>query len=172
MNSLYTPLTKKKAEELRAGEEISLTGVIYTARDKAHKRIANALLRHRNPSFPLQDQIIYYCGPTPAPRNRVIGSCGPTTSSRMDEFTPLLLKKGLRGMIGKGKRTEKVIEAIKRFKAVYFVTFGGCGALLSTFVKKKEVVAYPELKTEAVYRLYVEDFPLIVAIDSRGREIF
>lgn len=163
MIHLETPLTLTKIRKLKAGDEVLLSGIIYTARDQAHRK---------NLPFSLQEKIIYYCGPTPTPPGRIIGSCGPTTSSRMDRFTPLLLKKGLKGMIGKGRRSEEVIQAIKRYKAIYFITFGGCGALLSTFVKKKELIAYPELGAEAVYRLDVQNFPTIVAVDSNGKNIW
>ncbi len=122
--------------------------------------------------FDLKNQLIYYAGPTPAPKGMPIGSCGPTTSSRMDAYTLPLLEKGLKGMIGKGKRSEAVIKAIKKFKAVYFIAVGGAAALLATKVKKAKIIAYPELGTEAIYELEVKDFPVIVAIDCKGRNIF
>ncbi len=163
MIHLETPLTLTKIRKLRVGDEVLINGIIYTARDQAHiKKLP----------FPLKGQIIYYCGPAPTPPGKIIGSCGPTTSSRMDRFTPLLLKKGLKGMLGKGRRSEEVIRAIKKYKAIYLITFGGCGALLSTFVRRKELVAYPELGAEAVYRLDVENFPAIVAVDCYGKDIW
>jgi fumarate hydratase subunit beta len=122
--------------------------------------------------FDLKGQIIYYCGPTPPPKGKIIGSCGPTTSSRMDDFTPALLEAGLKGMIGKGSRSPRVIRAIKKHRAVYFLAYAGCGALLSKYIKGKKLVAYPELGPEAIYRLEVKDFPLIVAVDSKGRNIY
>ena len=172
MFHIETPLTPNKIRDLKVGDEVLLNGSIYTARDQAHKRIEFAILKKRKVPFPLEQQIIYYCGPTPTPPNKIIGSCGPTTSLRMDKYTPLLLKNGLKGMIGKGKRGEEVVEAIKKYKAVYFVALGGCGALLSTFVEEKEFVAYRELSVEAVWRLGVKNFPAIVAIDCCGRSIW
>jgi len=172
MFHIQTPLSSDKIKNLKAGDEILLSGTIYIARDQAHKKLKNVLLNKKKLPFFLQEQIIYYCGPTPTPLGKIIGSCGPTTSSRMDRFTPLLLKKGLKGIIGKGRRGKDVIRAIKKHNAIYFVAFGGCGALLSTFVKKKKLVAYPNLGAEAIYCLEVEDFPLIVGVDGQGRSIF
>ena len=157
---------------LKFGEFVSFSGVIYTARDQAHKRLAEAIVREKKLPFELEGQIIYYCGPTGTPKGKVIGSCGPTTSSRMDAFTPTFLRAGLQGMIGKGARTHAVVEAIKKYKAVYFLTYAGCGALLSRYVKSKKLVAYPDLGPEAIYKLEVENFPLIVGIDSQGRNIY
>ena len=158
--------------KLKSGEEILFTGTIYTARDQAHKRLVDAIKAGKRLPFELRNAIIYYCGPTKTPKGKVIGSCGPTTSSRMDEFTPILLKAGLRVMIGKGLRSETVLQAIKKYKAIYFLTYAGCGALLSKFVKKAELTAYKDLGPEAIYKLYVEDMPLVVAIDSRGKNIY
>ncbi len=172
MKKINTPLVKKDIEKLKVGEEILLSGIIYTARDQAHKRLAEAINKNKKTPIDLNGQIIYYCGPTPAPRGKIIGSCGPTTSSRMDEFTPALLKKGVLAMIGKGRRFGQVIQAIKKYKAVYFLTYAGCGALLSKYVKKNESVAYKDLGPEAIYKLEVRDFPLIVGIDTRGRSIY
>lgn len=149
-----------------------MSGIIYTARDQAHKRLTDAISSRRKLPVNLNRQIVYYCGPTQTPKGKIIGSCGPTTSSRMDEFTPLLLKAGLKGMIGKGARSDEVIAAIKKYRAVYFITYAGCGALLSKYVKSKKLVCFPELGPEAVYQLEVEDFPLIVAIDTHGRSIY
>ena len=149
-----------------------LSGVIYTARDQAHKRLTEVLKKGRSIPFDIKGQVIYYCGPTPARRGSAIGSCGPTTSSRMDTFTPRLLKAGLRGMIGKGRRSRQVSEAIKKYKGVYLLAFAGCGALISGYVKTKKVIAYKKLGPEAVYRLEVRDLPLIVGIDSKGGNIY
>jgi len=172
MKKINTPLERKKIEKLKVGEEILLSGVIYTARDRAHKRLIEALRRNKGLPINLKDAILYYCGPTKTPKGKIIGSCGPTTSSRMDEFTPPLLKRGLAAMIGKGSRSEEVKRAIKKYKAVYFLTYAGCGALLAKNIKKSERVAYKELGPEAILKLEVKDFPLIVGIDARGRSIY
>lgn len=166
------PLKKSEVEKLAVGDEVLLSGVIYTARDQAHKRLSEAIKDNKTLPLNLKGVLIYYCGPTPAREGEVIGSCGPTTSSRMDGFTPLLLKAGLKGMIGKGMRSEEVRQAIKRHKAVYFLAYSGCGALLSTFVKKAELVAYPDLGTEAIYKLAVQGFPVIVDIDAYGNDLY
>ena len=157
--------------KLKAGESIAFSGVIYTARDQAHKRLIAIIKKGQRLPFDLKGQIIYYCGPAKTPQGKIIGSCGPTTSARMDEFTPALLKAGLKGMIGKGKRSEQVRLAIKKYRAVYFLTYAGCAALLAGYVKKATPVAYRDLGPEAIYRLEVKDFPLIVAIDSQGKSI-
>jgi len=157
--------------KLKAGESIAFSGVIYTARDQVHKRLIAAIKKGQRLPFDLKGQIIYYCGPAKTPQGKIIGSCGPTTSARMDEFTPALLKAGLKGMIGKGKRSEQVRLAIKKYRAVYFLTYAGCAALLAGYVKKATPVAYRDLGPEAIYRLEVKDFPLIVAIDSQGKSI-
>jgi len=162
----------KKISTLKIGQEISFSGTIYTARDQAHKRMVEAIKAGKRLPFEIKDAIIYYCGPTQTPKGKIIGSCGPTTSSRMDEFTPLLLAKGLRGMIGKGKRSKEVRDAIKKHKGVYFVTYAGCGALLSRYVKSVKKIAYFDLGPEAISKLEVKDFPLIVAIDANGRSIY
>ena len=172
MKRINTPLTKKKIERLRIGERVLFSGIIYTARDQAHKRLVEAINKNKKEPVDLKDTIIYYCGPTAAPRGKIIGSAGPTTSARMDEFTPALLKKGVLAMIGKGRRSKQVREAIKKYKAVYFLTYAGCGALLSKYVKKNKPVAYKDLGPEAIYKLEVEDFPLIVGIDTKGRSIY
>lgn len=161
------PLTR-----LKAGSKVLLSGVVYTARDAAHKRIVEALDRGEKPPFELEGQVIYYAGPCPPPPGRVIGSLGPTTSGRMDAYAPRLCAVGLKGMIGKGKRSKVVVRAITKFGAVYFATIGGAGALLSQAVKKAEVVAYPDLGPEAVYRLEIADFPALVAIDPLGRDMY
>ena len=172
MRKIVTPLTKKQIASLRAGEEVSLSGVIYTARDQAHKRLAEAIKRGKKLPLELAGQVIYYCGPTNTPKGKTIGSCGPTTSSRMDEFAPTLLKKGLKGMIGKGERSKEVVSAIKKSAAVYFLAPAGCGALLATKVKESKVIAYKDLGPEAIRKLEVKDFPLIVGVDCRGRSVY
>jgi len=172
MKKIKTPLLSADIQKIKSGNEFSLSGIIYTARDQAHKRLVEALRKGGKLPIDIKSAIIYYCGPTKTPRGKIIGSCGPTTSSRMDEFTPLLLKAGLKGMIGKGARSEEVRGAIKKYKAVYFLTYAGCAALLSRYVKSKELVAYKDLGPEAIYKLEVKDFPLIVGIDSYGNDIY
>lgn len=172
VKKIILPLKQGQIKELRAGGDVLLSGIIYTARDQAHRRLSEAIKNKKALPINLKGALIYYCGPTPARQGEVIGSCGPTTSSRMDNFTPLLLKAGLRGMIGKGRRSEEVREAIERHKAVYFLAYSGCGALLSTFVKKAEVVAYPDLGAEAIYKLAIRDFPVVVGIDAYGNDIY
>jgi len=172
MKIIKAPLEEKEIEGLKIGDEVLISGVLYTARDQAHKRMLEALRQGRKLPVDLRGKIIYYCGPTKTPRGKTIGSCGPTTSSRMDEFTPTLLKAGLKGMIGKGARSKEVIAAIKKYKAVYFLTYAGCGAMLSKYVKKTMPIAYRDLGPEAIYKLEVKDFPLIVGIDSRGNSIY
>jgi fumarate hydratase subunit beta len=171
MIRLTTPLTREQVKDLKAGDQAFLSGTVYAARDQAHKRICAALAGGKKPPFDLKGQVIYYCGPTRALRGRIIGSCGPTTSRRMDEFTPFLLGKGLAAMIGKGGRSEQVRRALKKCRGLYFLTFAGCGALLSKYVYSAKVIAYPDLGPEAVLKLEVKDFPLIVAIDSKGNAI-
>jgi len=172
MKRIYLPLTKDARVKLRAGDELLLCGKLYAARDMAHKRFDNALKKNQSLPLDLRDNLIYYCGPTPARPGAVIGSCGPTTSKRMDGFTPRLLKEGLAGSIGKGRRCQDVIEAIKRYKAVYLVTVGGAGAYLSKRIQKARIIAYKDLGCEGLYEFYVKDFPVTVAIDSKGRSIF
>jgi len=172
MKRIKTPLYKKDISSLKAGDEVFLSGVIYTARDQAHKRLTEAIRSRRRLPFDLEGAVIYYCGPTGAPKGKAIGACGPTTSSRMDAFTPLLLKKGLTGVIGKGARSSEVVRAIRKNKAVYFLTYAGCAALLSQYVKKSQVIAFKDLGPEAIRRLVVKDFPLIVGIDSGGGDIY
>ena len=162
----------KNLKKLKRGEEILFSGVLYTARDQAHKRLAQAIKAGKRLPIDLKGSVIYYCGPTKTPKNKIIGSCGPTTSSRMDEFTPALLAAGLKGIVGKGKRSPEVIKAIKKHKAVYFLAYSGCGALLARYVKSNKLVAYSDLGPEAIYRLEVVDLPLIVGIDSNGRSIY
>lgn len=158
-------------EELNAGDAVLLTGKLLTGRDAAHKRLVEAL-KTGNMPFDINGMTIYYVGPCPAKKGAVIGSCGPTTSGRMDPYAPILLDNGLKAMIGKGARNAEVTEAIKRNKCVYFAAIGGAGAMYSEHVKSAKVIAYDDLGTEAVRELYVEDFPVIVAIDSRGKSIY
>jgi fumarate hydratase subunit beta len=162
MKKMYLPLTKTLIKTLKTGEEILLSGPMLTARDTAHKRLVETLKSRQKLPVSIKGETIYYTGPTPARPGAIIGSCGPTTSSRMDLFTPILLKYGLLGMIGKGERSKEVVSAIKRFGAVYFVTIGGAGAYLSEKVKDSKIVAYEDLGPEAIYRLIVKDFPVIV----------
>jgi fumarate hydratase subunit beta len=172
MLRVTTPLHGDVIDKLRAGDEVTISGVVYTARDQAHQRLVEGLKRGEEVPFNLEGQVIYYAGPAPAKPGCVIGSAGPTTSSRMDAFTPLLLAHGLKGMIGKGRRSEEVKKAIKKHKAVYFATVGGAGALLSKFVKGLRAIAYEDLGPEAVFELEVENFPAVVAIDALGNDIY
>lgn len=167
---LETPLTKEKVKELHAGDYVYITGTIYTARDAAHKRMTEELAEGRELPFHVENQIIYYLGPTPNREGQVIGSAGPTTSSRMDKYAPTLLDRGLTGMIGKGKRSDEVISSMKKNTAVYFAAVGGAGALLSQCIKESEVIAYDDLGTEAIRKLYVENLPVITVIDSEGND--
>lgn len=169
---ITAPFSKEVAETLKAGDYVYITGTIYTARDAAHKRMYEALKKGEPLPIPLKNEVIYYMGPSPAREGRTIGSAGPTTSSRMDKYTPALLDLGLIGMIGKGKRSDEVIEALKRNSAVYFAAIGGAGALLSKCIKASEIIAYDDLGTEAIRRLEVEDFPVIVVIDSEGNNLY
>ena len=170
--NIKTPLTVDIRKRLRAGDEVLLTGTMLTARDAAHKRLCDTLKKGRPLPLNLKDAVIYYCGPTPARPGRVIGSCGPTTSSRMDPFTEDLIELGLGGMIGKGGRSGEVRSAIKKYKCVYFLATGGIGALLSTKVKSAKVILYSDLGPEAIHKLEVKDFPLLVGIDSRGKCLY
>ncbi len=169
---INTPLTIEKVEGLQAGDYVYITGTIYTARDAAHQRMYQTMNEGKDIPFNLKDNILYYLGPTPAREGQIIGSAGPTTSSRMDKYTPLLLDNGLKGMIGKGKRSKEVVESMIKNKAVYFAAVGGAGALLSKKIKASEVIAYDDLGTEAIRELYVEDFPVIVVIDSKGNNLY
>lgn len=172
MRKLTPPLNDEVLESLRVGEKVLITGRIYTARDAAHKRFVDAINQGQPLPVDLCGQIIYYVGPTPAKPGHVIGSAGPTTSIRMDAYMEPLLKAGLKATIGKGYRSWGVVEMLKKYKAVYFMATGGAGALLSKKIKKAEVVAYEDLGPEAVYELTVEDFPVIVANDVYGGDIF
>ena len=169
---IQLPLTEELAKTLHAGDSVYLTGTIYTSRDAGHKRMCEALARGEKLPFDPTDATIYYVGPTPAKPGQVIGSAGPTTSSRMDKYTPLLLSKGLKGMIGKGKRSQAVIDAIVKEKAVYMAAVGGAGALLSKCIKESEVIAYDDLGTEAIRKMRVENLPVIVVIDSEGHNLY
>lgn len=169
---IQMPLARDEVKELHAGDYVYLTGTIYTARDAAHKRIQEALDKGGSLPIPLENNVIYYMGPSPAREGRPIGSAGPTTASRMDKYTPGLLDLGLTGMIGKGRRSAAVKEAIVRNGAVYFAAVGGAGALLSRSIIRSEVVAYDDLGTEAVRRLEVRDLPVIVVIDCEGRDLY
>jgi fumarate hydratase subunit beta len=169
---IKSPIDAKTVVELTVGTPVLISGVIYTARDAAHKRIIQALDNKERLPFPLEGQTIYYTGPSPARPGRVIGSAGPTTSARMDIYTPRFLAAGVRAIIGKGGRSMEVREALKRYKAVYFVATGGAGALLAQCIKKAEVIAYEDLGPEAIHLLTVEDFPAIVADDIYGGDIF
>ena len=166
------PLTEEKIKTLHVGDKVFLTGTLYTARDAAHKRLYEALLEGKEFPFDIEGQTIYYMGPSPAREGRVIGSAGPTTASRMDVYTPALIEKGLKGMIGKGKRSPEVLKAVQEHGAVYFAATGGAGALLSKCITASEVIAYEDLGTEAIRRLTVKNFPVIVAADIYGGYIY
>ena len=170
--SITTPLSKEDARALKAGDSVLLTGVIYTARDAAHKRLCELADQGKELPLDVKDSIIYFVGPTPAKPGQAIGSAGPTTSYRMDAYSPTMIEQGQTGMIGKGKRSPEVIAAMKEHGAVYFGAIGGCGALLSKCIKKAEVIAYDDLGAEAIRRLEVEDFPVIVIIDSEGNNLY
>jgi fumarate hydratase subunit beta len=193
--NITVPFKKEELQELKAGDYVYITGTIYSARDAAHKRMYDAILENEGAKnldalvlregksgselfsegvlpLDLTDNVIYYLGPTPAKEGQVIGSAGPTTSSRMDKYTPLILAKGLKGMIGKGKRSQAVIDAIVENKAVYMAAVGGAGALLSKCIRESEVIAYDDLGTEAIRRMRVENFPAIVVIDSEGNNLY
>jgi fumarate hydratase subunit beta len=166
------PLAEKTIAGLKAGDNLLLSGVLYVARDGAHRRMIESLDKGESLPFDVKDQIIYYMGPSPAPPGRAIGSAGPTTSARMDACTPRLLAAGLKGMIGKGLRSREVREALKKYKAVYLAAIGGAGALISKTIVKSEVVAYPDLGPEAVLRIEVKDFPAIVINDIYGGDLY
>lgn len=169
---IKAPMSKQDIAEIHTGDMVYITGVIYTARDAAHKRLYEAIQSGENIPLDLKDNILYYLGPSPAKEGQVIGSAGPTTSSRMDKYTPLLLQQGLRGMIGKGKRSPQVIESMKENGAVYFAAIGGAGAILSKCIKKCEIIAYEDLGTEAIRKLEVENLPVIVVIDSDKKDMY
>lgn len=170
--SIKTPFTREDAMKLKAGDSCLISGVIYTARDAAHKRLCELIAQGKELPLDIKDSIIYYVGPTPEKPGQTIGSAGPTTSYRMDSYSPDLIALGQTGMIGKGKRDCEVITAMKKYGAVYFGAIGGCGALLSQCIKKSEIIAYDDLGAEAIRRLEVEDFPAIVIIDSKGKNLY
>ena len=169
---LKTPLNDRDVEKLRIGDRVLVSGIIYTGRDAAHKRLIILLKEGKDLPFDIRGQIIYYVGPTPAKPGQAFGSAGPTTSYRMDAYSPTLMERGLKGMIGKGMRSDAVKEAMKKYKAVYFAATGGAGALLAKRVKKAEVVAYEDLGPEAIRKLEVEDLPVIVVNDIRGNDLY
>ncbi|MGI5837195.1 MAG: Fe-S-containing hydro-lyase [Chloroflexota bacterium] len=169
---LNLPLKREDVRKLKAGDRVLLNGFMLTGRDAAHKRLYELALEGKELPISIQDETIFYVGPTPAPPGRPIGAAGPTTSSRMDKYAPLILDKGMLGMVGKGLRSKEVKDAIVRNGAVYLGATGGSGALLSKCIKSAEVVAYPELGTEAIRRIEVEDFPVIVIIDSQGNDLY
>jgi fumarate hydratase subunit beta len=169
---IQTPITEKITADLRSGDYVYITGTMYVARDAAHKRMIEALDRGEELPIDIKDATIYYMGPSPAREGRPIGSAGPTTATRMDKYAPTLLDLGQKVMIGKGKRSQAVIEAIIRNKAVYFAAVGGAGALLSKCIKESEVICYDDLGAEAIRKLYVENFPVIVVIDSEGNNLY
>ena len=169
---ISVPMTPETARTLKAGDSVLLSGVIYTARDAAHKRLCELAAQGKELPLDVKDSIIYFVGPTPAKPGEVIGSAGPTTAYRMDAYSPTLIRLGLTGMIGKGKRSPEVIAAMQECGAVYFGAIGGCGALLSRCIKKAEVIAYEDLGAEAIRRLEVENFPVVVIIDSEGNNLY
>lgn len=166
------PITKEFVCNLNSGDYVYLTGTLYSARDAAHKRMIETLAAGGELPIPIENQTIYYLGPTPAKEGQVIGSAGPTTSTRMDKYTPTLIELGITGMIGKGKRSEAVIDAMKKYHAVYFAAVGGAGAFLSKCIVKAEIAAYEDLGAEAIYKLEVKDFPVIVVIDDKGENLY
>lgn len=169
---IHAPLEDKIIVDLRAGDAVFLSGVIITGRDAAHKRMIDLIKAGEPLPFSIEGEVIYYVGPTPAPPGRPIGAAGPTTSYRMDQYAPLLIERGLKGMIGKGRRSEEVKDAMKKWGAIYFAGIGGTGALMSRCIKEAEVIAWEELGPEAVRRLVVEDMPLIVATDIYGNDLY
>ncbi len=172
MKEIITPLTDDIIKDLKAGDEVLISGAIYTMRDMAHRKIVDILNRRKRLPFDIKNQVIYYCGPTPAKKGEKIGACGPTTSSRMDKYTPLLLEHGVKGLIGKGERTKEVKESLKKNNAIYFSALGGLGAEYAGYVISSEIIAFPELGPEAVYKLIVEDFYAIVINDAEGNDFY
>ncbi len=170
--SLTTPLKKEDIEKLRAGDKVTLSGTVYTARDAAHERLVGLIGEGKKLPIPLEGQVIYYVGPAPTPPGKAIGSAGPTTSYRMDPYAPLLLDNGLKGMIGKGSRSSQVVDSMKKNCAVYFAATGGAAALISRSITSAEIVAYEDLGAEAIRKLTVKDFPLIVAQDCKGGNVY
>lgn len=166
------PLTDKTVSDLKAGDRVLLNGIMYTGRDAAHKRIAELINKNEELPMDIKNQTIYYVGPCPAKPGQAIGSAGPTTSGRMDAYAPLLMDHGLKGMIGKGLRSKQVVDSIIKNNAVYFAAIGGAGALLAEAIKEAEVIAFPDLGAEAIYRLKVENFPVTVVIDNEGNDLY
>lgn len=169
---IETPIDDSVVSALKAGDMVSISGTIYTGRDAAHKRMQECIAKGQLLPFDIKNQIIYYVGPCPPKPGQIIGSAGPTTSGRVDAYTPELLDRGLKGMIGKGMRSEQVVQSMIKNKAVYFAAVGGAGALISKSIKKADVCAYPDLGPEAIYRLQVEDFVVVVAIDCMGNNLY
>jgi fumarate hydratase subunit beta len=169
---INTPLTDKVINNLKAGDRVLLNGIIYTGRDAAHKRLVELIEKGEELPMDIKNQIIYYVGPCPAKPGKVIGSAGPTTSGRMDAYAPLLMENGLKGMIGKGLRNQQVVDSIIKNNAVYFAAIGGAGALLAEAIKEAEVIAFPDLGAEAIYKLRVENFPVTVIIDNKGNDLY
>lgn len=169
---ITTPLTADTVKNLRAGDVVRITGPVYTARDAAHKRMTEALAAGKPLPFDINGQVVYYVGPSPTKPGEVVGSAGPTTSGRMDKYTPTLIEKGMRGMIGKGSRSKEVIDACVKYGAVYFVAVGGAAAVISQSIKGEEMIAYEDLGPEAIRRYEVEDFPAIVCIDTEGNDFY
>jgi fumarate hydratase subunit beta len=172
MIKIETPMTKGKIKDLKAGDQVLLSGVIYTARDQGHQRLVDMINNQETLPFDMKNQIIYYVGPAPAKPGEIIGSAGPTTSYRMDDLTIPLLEKGLKGMIGKGKRADKVIDAIVKHEGIYFAAIGGAGALIANCITKSEIIAFEDLGSEALRRLEIKDLPLTVVIDSKGNDLY
>jgi fumarate hydratase subunit beta len=169
---VHTPMTKEIIRHLKAGDQVLISGILYTGRDAAHMRLYESLLKGEPLPFQLEGQIIYYVGPAPTKPGEIIGSCGPTTSYRMDSMTPLLLEHGLKGMIGKGKRSQEVMESMIKEGAVYFAAIGGAGALIAKSVESVEVIAYDDLGPEAIHKLVVKDFPCVVVVDAYGNNMY
>lgn len=169
---ITTPLTCETVNNLKAGDMVSISGVVYTARDAAHKRMTDLILQNKPLPFDIREQVIYYVGPCPAPEGKVIGSAGPTTSGRMDKYAPGLIEMGLAGMIGKGQRDKPVVDAMVKYGAVYFGAVGGAGAFISRCIQKQEIIAFEELGTEALRKLTVVDLPAIVVIDRYGNNLY
>ncbi len=172
IKNITTPLTEEVVKDLHAGDFVRITGPVYTARDAAHKRMYEALQRGEKLPFDVQDQVIYYVGPTPAKPGEIVGSAGPTTSGRMDKYTPTMIEQGMKGMIGKGLRNDAVVEACKKHHAVYFIAIGGTAAVISQSIRSETMIAYEDLGPEAIRRYEVVDFPAIVGIDIEGNDVY
>lgn len=172
VKKITTPLSDDLAKSLKAGDRVLITGTVYTARDIAHKRLCELIEQGKQLPFDISGAVIYFVGPTPATQDRPIGAAGPTTSSRMDEFSPMLIEQGLKGMIGKGYRSDKVRDALQKHNAVHFAATGGAGALLPKHITSSEIIAYEDLGTEAIRKLEVKDFPVVVAYDSHGNSVY